>query len=654
MRTTEGHAAPTSLFFRAATFVAAVIVLVTAAGNIFAQPAPAPGPDSTAIIQYLEQTIAWYRQLDALRQLETEPGEVLLLNDDQQMAGQIVRLAFDFARAAAESLKKQPGPSEAPDSNPEASRFQSLQRMSQRLDQQIRETRAEVDSLRQKLVTATGKQLQVLKNQIAETQSELDLAEVRRDSLRSMVEFVGDASASGLGASGLQARIEALAQTVPAVAVRSGGQEAVSPGTGQSYSSASGPLPAETLGVWGLATDLLTLSRKMHSMADIIQATDALAQSLTKLRKPFSDRLREMSSRSDALAKEADTATPVELAQAKKDFDVLTAQFKRTSTALLPLSKQRVLLDIYKQSLRNWQGATKNRYDTALRRLVVRLALFVFLIVALIGAGELWRRSIVRYVQDPHRRHQYLLLRRIVLWCLITVILVIAFASELGSVATFAGLMTAGVAVALQNVILSIVGYFLLIGKFGIRVGDRVQVAGVTGEVVDIGLLRFHLLELVSGGGKIPSGRAVAFSNSIVFQSTAGLFKQIPGTNFVWHEITLTLSSDSDYSSAEERLHGTVEAVFSEYRESMERQHRQMQRTLTIAPEVVLRPNSRLRFTQSGLEVQIRYPVDLQQAGEIDDRVTRELLKAIEREPGLKLTGPGASGIRLRTDLSTP
>jgi len=61
-------------------------------------------------------------------------------------------------------------------------------------------------------------------------------------------------------------------------------------------------------------------------------------------------------------------------------------------------------------------------------------------------------------------------------------VLVFAFVTELGAVATFAGLITAGVAVALQNVIVSIVGYFFLIGKYGIRWETRVQVGRSNGR----------------------------------------------------------------------------------------------------------------------------------------------------------------------------
>jgi small-conductance mechanosensitive channel len=316
------------------------------------------------------------------------------------------------------------------------------------------------------------------------------------------------------------------------------------------------------------------------------------------------------------------------------------------------LSKQGILLEPYKKNLTNWQDALQARYAAELKSLMVSLALLAGFLTVVIGGATLWQRAIFRFVRDPRRRYQYLLLRKIVFWCVIGVALVFSFASQLSSVATFAGLITAGVAVALQNVILSIVGYFFLIGKYGIRVGDRVQVAGITGEVLDIGLIRFHMLELVSGGEKTASGRVVAFSNSIVFQSNAGFFKQIPGTNFVWHEVTLTVSSDIDYSFVEKRLLGVVTAIFAEYRDEMEKQYRHMERTLTTTPAGTLQPTSRLHLAPSGLEVSIRYPVDLIHASEIDDSVTRELLTVIDCEPKLKPADSSKPPLRLRTEIS--
>jgi small-conductance mechanosensitive channel len=179
-----------------------------------------------------------------------------------------------------------------------------------------------------------------------------------------------------------------------------------------------------------------------------------------------------------------------------------------------------------------------------------------------------------------------------------------------------------------------------------------VSVSGVTGEVVDIGLVRFHLLEMVSGEGVTPTGRVVAFSNTIVFQSGAGLFKQIPGTSFVWHEVTVRVSPDSDYGAVEERLRPAVEAVLSEYQEEIEEQHRNMEKTLNIVSVGALRPKTRLRLTQPGIEVVIVYPVDMVHAAEIDDRVTREVLKALDREHDIRPGDADDSPVRLDTNPS--
>jgi small-conductance mechanosensitive channel len=168
-------------------------------------------------------------------------------------------------------------------------------------------------------------------------------------------------------------------------------------------------------------------------------------------------------------------------------------------------------------------------------------------------------------------------------------------------------------------------------------VGDRVSIAGVTGEVVDIGLVRIHLMELGGPGESQPSGRVVAFSNSIVFQPTAGIFKQIPGTNFVWHELKLTLASETDYHTAKDRILKAVESALGHYRENIESQRRMVERNLSTVSAGELQPKVRLHYTASGIEATVRYPVEIEKATDIDDHLMRELLAAVEQEPRLKL-----------------
>ena len=218
------------------------------------------------------------------------------------------------------------------------------------------------------------------------------------------------------------------------------------------------------------------------------------------------------------------------------------------------------MLGLYEKGLENWHTEVRGDVGSELERLVARLVVLAIFIGIVLVFAEIGKRTIFRYVHEPHRRYQFLLLRKIAMVVAIVVIVGLGFASRLESAVTYAGLLTAGIAVALQNVIVAMVGYFFLIGRYGIRVGDRVQISGVTGEVVDIGLVRMQVMELGGSAADTPTGRVVAFSNSVVFQPTAGIFRQIPGTNFVWHEVSLTLAADSDFKAVRERLLRAVDA----------------------------------------------------------------------------------------------
>jgi small-conductance mechanosensitive channel len=257
-------------------------------------------------------------------------------------------------------------------------------------------------------------------------------------------------------------------------------------------------------------------------------------------------------------------------------------------------------------------------------------------IVVILAISELWRRGTFKYVRDARRRRQFLVLRRVVVSCVVLAALFLGLATEFGSLATYAGLLTAGLAVALQNVILSVVGYFFLMGRHGLRVGDRVTISGVTGDVLDIGLVRIYLMEM-AGADLNATGRVVVFSNSVVFQPAA-LFKQMAGTEYVWHTVALTLAPDTDLASAENRLLAAVDSVYEHYRERIEQQHAVFQRQVDV-PLPPAKPAGTLRFTNEGVEFRARYPVEMREASATDDQVIKALLDAIAQEPRFSLTG---------------
>ncbi len=253
--------------------------------------------------------------------------------------------------------------------------------------------------------------------------------------------------------------------------------------------------------------------------------------------------------------------------------------------------------------------------------------MLLLILAAVFIVGEIWKRAVFNYVQEIRRRHQLLLVRRVVIWLVAVAIVGIAFATEATSFATFAGLLTAGIAVAMQSPIVSIVGYFFLIGKYGLRVGDRVQIGAVTGEVIDLGLVRLHMMEL--GPHYRPTGRVVAFANSVVFQASGGIFKQIPGVNLAWRELTLTIPGDGDFAAIKQRLLDAAKGVLEEYRVELERQTRALQKASSLGAPEQPEPHVQLRFSSGAIEAIVRYPVLMQRAGEVEERMSRALLDAV-------------------------
>jgi len=601
--------------------------------------APMTGPQ---VIQLLDQTIDWYRSLGIQQQTASEPSDLLILYDNRQTASRVLALAFEIARADADMLATHPIADSGADSGADSdAASQSLLQLQSKFAAQSNSAQAELAEAQRGLTSARGNDAVKQKAKISELRGELDLINTRKTLIATLVTISNEGDANSFSAASLKAQIDAMAITVPAsnggaasapVAVGTATAITASPPAGAAPSAppvAPSVSVATRFGIWDLAANVVRLSEKIATIDNLDRRTAALQDAFTQIRTPLVNQMRGLSTRGDALATQADTADASTLTQMRDQLDALADQIKQESGLLIPLGKEGVLLAQHRRNLANWRGMIANQYTSALKTLGVRLAILTALLAVVFLAAELWRRAVMNYVRDSRRRYQLLLLRKIALWSLTVVIVGFAFASELGSVVTFAGLITAGLAVAMQSVLVSIVGYFFLIGKYGVRVGDRVQIGDVTGEVIELGLVRLHLMEIGGHGQLGPTGRVVAFANSVVFQVSSGLFKQIPGVNFAWHEISLTLPAGTDYVTAKDKLMAAVTSALEDSRDEILRQTKEIERTTASSFGGESQPRVQLNFAGAGIEVKIRYPVHLSNAAEIDDRVSQQLIRAI-------------------------
>lgn len=591
---------------------------VTGAAAAAPPPAKVSVLTGDQVIRILDETVDWYRTLGTQQQNANQPSDLLILFANRQTADEVVSLAFEIARANAELLSSEA----SADGGDAKSSTQALTQQQDQLD-------AQRQAIQQEMRTK-----QSVDAKLPELQGELAMVNARKNLLDTMTEFVNESDPKGAGASALKAHIDAIAATVPtsaATAVPAGAAAAPNGSTVAAVSAADVKDPAARYGIWDLAASVLKLHTKIGTIESIDRHTAELAGTFQKISAAPLDQLKAFSARSDALAAQADSADSAALKGLRNQFDTLAWLFKQTSAILIPLSKEQVLLQQYRHNLANWRDATRRQYREAWQSLGVRLGILIGILAAVFILAEVWRRAVLRYAHEPRRRYQLLLVRKIVMWVMIVGVMGLSFVTEISALATFAGLLTAGVAVAMQSVLVSVVGYFFLIGKYGIRVGDRIQIGTVVGEVIDIGLVRMHLMELNQQGPLGPTGRVVAFANLIVFQASGGLFKQIPGVNLSWHETTLTLPAVSDYAALKDRLLAAVRLVVNEYRDEIERQTQEIARTTSSSSVNDVAPQVQMHLANSGhMEALIRYPVHLQYATEIEERVSEAVLKVIE------------------------
>jgi small-conductance mechanosensitive channel len=611
-----------------------------------------PAVSSDAIIRHLSAVISWY--LDSTTKVQP-PGfasDAIYQGDARTLAEQAVRLAFDSARATVPIVNAQgQQPAADDDGQPAqgATQSQNLAQFKAKTSAHLADLQAQLDSVNKQLATASPRARAALQNQRDNLQGQIELNSAILDSVGKLLTFIENGNDTP--GEGLQGSINALARSVPEVfSLAPTNQKAenkpaaqVTPAATQTQAAAP-----RSNGLIGEAGALYTEMTSLREIDQLANETQNLRDIADALRQPLRNAMKATIQQSTALESQpqASGANPTQTASLKPQYDALAARFKSLSAALVPLSQEVVVLDQSKANLLEWRRSITRQSGYALRALLLHVGTIVVALGLVLLLSEVWRRATFRYIPDVRRRRQFLTIRRFVVGFLMGIVLILGFVSEFSSLATFAGFVTAGIAVGLQAVLLSIAAYFFLIGRYGIRVGERVSVAGVTGDVVDIGLVRLYIMELAASGGDLyPTGRIAVFSNSVFFQAGMPFYKQIPGTDYTWHEVAVPIVAGSNYKSVEEKILQAVNSVYDGYRKDIERQHTDVERRIDIYMQAP-NPEPQLRFTDKGLEFRVRYPVELRRASSIDDEVTQRVLEVVNGEQDLKAAVSGPPTIR--------
>ena len=232
---------------------------------------------SDQVVQVLDETVDWYRTLGAQQQAATQPSDLLILYANRQTADQVMKLAFDIARANAELLSSDAGVKQAAE---EAASEQSLSRLRKRLDDQRASIQAEIEASRRQLASTPKPDQAALQSRISVLQGQLDLVNARRNMLSNMAQFASETDATGFGANALKAHIDAIAASIPAASGTPLPVAQASADSGSNPGAADSPVAAGSslsrFGIWDLAATVFRLSAKARTIEQIDQRTAEL------------------------------------------------------------------------------------------------------------------------------------------------------------------------------------------------------------------------------------------------------------------------------------------------------------------------------------------------------------------------------------------
>ncbi len=206
------------------------------------------------------------------------------------------------------------------------------------------------------------------------------------------------------------------------------------------------------------------------------------------------------------------------------------------------------------------------------------------------------------------------------------------FSDKLSSLTVAFGVAGAGIAFALQEVITSVAGWVAMsFGRF-YSVGDRVELGGIRGDVVDIGVLRTTLMEMGEWiGGDQYNGRIVRIANSFIFK--APVFNYSADFPFLWDEMVIPVRYGSDYQKAREIFLDALVKVTGDYAEQSKAVWGQMTRRYLIEAANV-EPSVTMKLTDNWVEFTLRYIVDHKKRRSTKDKISVLILQGVDASGG--------------------
>ena len=560
--------------------------------------------------------------------------------EEQELAKEVLRLS-DYELDLSFAVALQDAEAHPPDLSSEAKEIQQRLHKNQKLQQALQ---SQVDQLTAQLAKAAGQRKADLEDQLDMAKASLDVAD----------NDVDDANRDLTDAGGNQRdRIEKMKESHEAADKSRKNPEQIFPAQAE-----------EKLGLVHRFQQWSTLNNKDKLLQSAKNQADALVASLTEQHNALAaqldaekfnspdlaahSKLAQQSS-SDSSPASADSTiaavtgsiTKSRNADEKKSVLATTKAITLDQKNLASLDKRVDNEKELSENFAQWLDVVSNRQRLIVRRILIGAA--IVLAIAIIGLFfNTWLEKVLGKLHTDRRQMQTLRATARVTVQVVSVLLVLLVIfgppSNLG---TFIGLATAGLTVALKDFIVGFLGWFVLMGKNGIRLGDWVEINGVTGEVVEIGL--FHTVLLETGNwtdSGHPTGRRVTFTNSYAIEGH--YFNFSTSGQWLWDELQIVLPSSEDPYPMIEAIQKRVLEATQDSTQAATQEWKGAAGNRDIG-SFSAEPSINLKPVLGGVELSVRYITQANQRYQLRNKLNQAAVELLGRRGLAPVSGPSPS-----------
>ncbi len=288
-----------------------------------------------------------------------------------------------------------------------------------------------------------------------------------------------------------------------------------------------------------------------------------------------------------------------------------------------------------------WQAQVALQHRIITHLIFRSLAMIAFLLLCAAVLGALVRMMLDRSAMDHRSLHTLRTIAHLAIQLVTLLLVLLVIFGTPKQMPTILGLATAGLTVVFQDFILAFFGWFVLMGKNGIRLGDWVEINGVAGEVIEIGLFRTSLLETGNWTDKgHPTGRRVTFLNK--FAISGQYFNFSTTGQWMWDEISVNVPAGEDSFRMIDQIHKTVVKETEEGGREAEQEWQRAMKQHDLSPFSAT-TSVEMRPAGSGIDVLIRYVTRAGDRFEMRNRLYQAVIDLLQKRDKKSLPEGGAS-----------